>query len=591
MSVIQKVIATLFSVAIVLLLSLFRAPAVLANEVVFSEDFSTDFHRWEPLRDTGSQWQIIDGKADVALHQAQTISELVPKDEFWNSNWKNLEYSLDYTPLVGIDRNISFNVQNSENWYEIHFVDTFFNLVRLQNNTQPFDVYYPFVMENGRTYHITIKFDTGLIQVFCNHILIAQEFDSSFTTEYGKIGIKVSTGEVHPTRVQFDNIQVKLLTETSERLLVPLYKQNNPLWGNFEYDTAQRWSTNPTISRWGCAVTSAAMIFRYHGIHWLPNGEEITPLTLNQWLLSQSDGYLGEGLVNWVALTRLSKLSHMQKGTTKLEYSRADSDIFSKADTSLTQNQPVIFEVPGHFVVGTGMTFNKHDAWINDPFYSYDRLSQHSVSPKSIRFFKPSQTDLSYLLITLDTPIPVFLVDENHEYISEVETYTEYIQSSENSDTTKTLTILQLAKPSSRTYNLYLVPTQTKSYQLSILAYDVEGNVTQNHISAVNTETGTHYQIPYQKEVILPNTWQHFLSVLEQTFAYDYFFRYLSYYQLKRIAMYALEANLPQQLRYTYLVLEFLTTFEPTIDSKYFLELKTILLNIQDSLIAASSQS
>lgn len=49
---------------------------------------------------------------------------------------------------------------------------------------------------------------------------------------------------------------------TGEEINVPLIKQSDPLWGSNEYDSAIKWSpTSPTISSWGCAMTSAVMDF------------------------------------------------------------------------------------------------------------------------------------------------------------------------------------------------------------------------------------------------------------------------------------------------------------------------------------------
>ena len=56
-------------------------------------------------------------------------------------------------------------------------------------------------------------------------------------------------------------------------LSVPLLKQTSNPWQSQEYDTAHVWNpSNITIKAWGCAMTSAAMIFKYYGINKLPDG-------------------------------------------------------------------------------------------------------------------------------------------------------------------------------------------------------------------------------------------------------------------------------------------------------------------------------
>src|ERR1700722_603606 len=109
-------------------------------------------------------------------------------------------------------------------------------------------------------------------------------------------------------KTPIDNFEVN--TVVSQDLSVPLIKQTSTPWQSQEYDSAHIWNpSNPTINAWGCAMTSAAMIFRYYGINELPDGTPLDPGTLNKWLENQPDGYVETGWVNWIALSRLSKLA------------------------------------------------------------------------------------------------------------------------------------------------------------------------------------------------------------------------------------------------------------------------------------------
>jgi hypothetical protein len=67
------------------------------------------------------------------------------------------------------------------------------------------------------------------------------------------------------------------------------------------------------------------MVFKYNGVKKLPNGKELNPDTLNNWLITQKDGYIGNGMVNWLALSRLSKQAISINNITEfdaLEYNR-----------------------------------------------------------------------------------------------------------------------------------------------------------------------------------------------------------------------------------------------------------------------------
>ncbi|MBP6913145.1 MAG: C39 family peptidase [Candidatus Levybacteria bacterium] len=187
---------------------------------------------------------------------------------------------------------------------------------------------------------------------------------------------------------------------------VPLLKQTDPFWGDLVYDSANLWSPqDPSIARWGCALTSAAMTFNYHGIVTLPNDLPLTPKRLNEWLKSEVDGYVGSGLVNWLALSRLSKEAKPKNPDflyDALEYSRTGFNSVTLKD-DLKNNIPLILEVPGHFIVAQGSTNDTF--YINDPYYSKTLLSDYGNTALSMGKFTPSNTDLSYVMLITDEGI------------------------------------------------------------------------------------------------------------------------------------------------------------------------------------------
>jgi hypothetical protein len=139
----------------------------------------------------------------------------------------------------------------------------------------------------------------------------------------------------------------------------PYLSQKDPLWGSKEYDSALTWAGigKDGIGRWGCALTSVAMMLRKYEVK-TPDGANVDPDILNTWLKGQPDGYIEPGLINWIAVTRYVHQSYEAgKSPTELEFVRQASG------TSPTL--PAILGVPGHFVVA-------HDEdttnWkINDP--------------------------------------------------------------------------------------------------------------------------------------------------------------------------------------------------------------------------------
>ena len=131
------------------------------------------------------------------------------------------------------------------------------------------------------------------------------------------------------------------------------------------------------------------MALNYHGISQNPG-------SLNSWLKSQPDGYLRNGWLNWLALTRFSRLF----GPTILEYRRGGSDT-GAVDADLNDQIPVILEdVQGegsHFVVANGK--------LTDGYAILDPESEANTSWsgfRSMRRLLLTHTNLSALLLTFD---------------------------------------------------------------------------------------------------------------------------------------------------------------------------------------------
>jgi len=508
------------------------------NSVVFEDDFSQGLVKWQPVRDDGEWWQIIEGQAAITIPYPSTISELVPKDQYWDQNWKNLEYQLDFTSLDGTDKNISFGFQNTCNWYEFHFVDSFVNLARLQNCFVPFSVNRPVQIKPGETYQIKIRFLNGLISLYVNQLLIVQERDWSFDHRYGKIGLKAGTGASYPTTLRYDNIKVTLIDQSTERIGVENFKQTDPVWKNVEYDSAQKWSTKPTFGRWGCAVTSLAMIMRYYGLSVLPDDRPLTPETLNSWLKSQKDGYLGEGQLNWAAAMRLTAQLSQKLGTPKLEYQARSGSNHETARTEIKKFQPVVLQIDGHFLVGEGIALTDQDLLIQDPAYSYQKFAQHQLPLLSTRTFEPSFTDLSYFVFAYQPGLVVNITNETGQKVSgEILTESLVAFDAETEESTGVLEQLLVSKPKTGSYTISVTQPAESAYTLEFWAYDVNGEAIEL------TQTGQvgviplNYTLDFNKELgtaqlSLNPSWtgfrqQLYLAAEQKNFTYYALFWYL----------------------------------------------------------------
>lgn len=283
-------------------------------------------------------------------------------------------------------------------------------------------------------------------------------------------------------------------------LAVPLLKQTSNPWQSQTYDTANVWNPiDPTINAWGCALTSAAMVLKFHGINKMLDGvTDLDPGTLNTWLNTQEDGYIGNGLVNWLAISRFSKLARGINGVVTydaLEYNRIEGADTTQLGEDLNNNIPDILEEPGHFIVAKGITQTSFS--INDPFYN-DRptLASYSGTFLSLGRFVPSLTDLSYIMIVLDTNIQGSLEDATNNPIG-----TSFIQNpiinplNPSSSSSPAKRIIYLPKPETGLYDLTLSSTTNTPYTAKIFLYDEDGNVVLSTPSGIlsnnNTDTIT----------------------------------------------------------------------------------------------------
>lgn len=269
---------------------------------------------------------------------------------------------------------------------------------------------------------------------------------------------------------------------TPTPLLVPELKQTNPNWKSQVYDSANKWSPQAkTIESWGCALTSAAMVLNYYNIVKLPDTSFITPGTLNKWLKSQKDGYVGNGLVNWLAISRLSKIAKASGFNPNfthdaLEFDRQGANTLNQLTSDIQANHPDILQENGHFVVAKGI---QNDTFlINDPYYNYTTLADgYNNSFIALDRFLPSNTDLSYFLITGNKDLQFDLKDNTNTSIGDVFDQDQLLNENNSSQKSgDTFTELLAKEPESGNYTLKLTSSNPMKYSLNFYLYDSNGD-------------------------------------------------------------------------------------------------------------------
>ncbi len=470
--------------------SAFNTVPAFASNATFNDDFSNgNLDKWDIVNGPSSCNTSIfttNGSLVISIiNQLDCIVNLVPKDSYWNGIGNNYIFEADMKFVSGTDHNLVFRYLPNGGVYELHFQSP----GDVAINLSPNPVYITDIKKTytlGDTfYRLKIVINKKIFQVYINDELIKDVILSEELPQ-GKIALRAGTGSDPSSETWFDNIIVTNLDNVPQtNLNVPLLKQTSDPWQSQIYDFANRWARNyPTIKSWGCALTSVAMVLNYHGINKLPNGTTLDPKTLNTWLKNQKDGFVGEGWINWLAISRLSKLAKSVNNISSfdaLQYSRTNFMDKTKLTTDINNLIPDILEVPGHFVVAKGIsgtTFN-----INDPSYNRLTLNDYSNSFLSMGTYTPSNTDLSYIFIYTNPNVNLTIKDSNGNSVGESYLQQSIINDNNSSSKNKPLKLYYFPQPTNGQYTLSASGNNSSNYSLDIYFYDVHGNTRTFHFN------------------------------------------------------------------------------------------------------------
>ncbi len=477
----------------------------LASTILFRDDFESGSDiNW--TRVSGENlWQVknVNGsmRYGAVIESRNTIINTVAGE----SSWTDYILEMDMLPISGIDKNISFRWTNERG---------FCNQFHLNPNihmdyTDPGIIYE---MQNNTIYHIKVILIGERYQLYIddNKLVDIEIKNQEPPCLNGSIVLTISTGTTPPTEVWFDNIIVKKISDNIN-LNVPYLSQTDPDWKNETHNNSKKWSNDKTtIESWGCALTSATMILNYYNINKMPNGDSLTPKSVNKWLKNQPDGYIGNGWINWLAISRLSKIAKNSGNNPNfefncLEFSKNIGNNISVLKNDLEKLHPDILEVPGHFIVAKG---TQDDTFlIHDPYYkNRSTLKEHYGNEfKTLSRYLPTNSDLSYLMIITDKNIKTQVSDneENNHTITTHLQESMHEKMNKNSTNNNPLIFNYLQIPPSGEYKIKFSSSNTGYYPIKIYAYDKNGNVKIiNENTIINTNEIAKYKFSYNKDHI-----------------------------------------------------------------------------------------
>lgn len=447
--------------------------AAKAETILFEDNFNDgDASDWFVVGDSG--WNVNNGQYGIFLNPG--LSNTLPNT--WDESNTSIVYDLDIVGNQGEDRNVLIKFKDTSNFLEVHANSNGIFLDKASTSGGGgVQGSSGITLTNGVSYHLKIEIKNNQhIKVFLNNALIIETDENTPLITNWRPGLRAGTGGTPITEVWFDNVKITTLdpeptptpTPTATPLPVPDLKQYSLPWKNQVYDRAMRWSDNPSIERWGCALTSASMILKFWG-----HGDYANPDLLNNWLKTQPDGYIGDGYLNWLAVARFS-LIHSTPSAPALEFRRLENTN-ENLDNELVNGHPAVLKVPGHFFVANGKTSDSY--FINDPAHS-DRptLASYGNSFTSLNTFTPTHTDLSYLLLTINPKFTLKLFDSDGvEVLGDM-----YIEDPLSDDlgnvdsSAKPLRVYLLPKPINDRYTIE-VSGPKGQYQLTTFVYDKNG--------------------------------------------------------------------------------------------------------------------
>lgn len=530
---------------------------------------------WQIQGSPNELWTITDSEV-TGFSQLHFTQSFLVTDPAKQPALTDFYFAFRLTPLQGVDHNFVWNFQDPNNYYQVHFNGGALWLSRFRFGQEALSVARNFSMSVGHNYAIELTQLGSQIRLLINGVEVVNFADGTNNVDSsGAVGFKLSPGAVVPVETYFSEIA---LTDLSvKQLPVPLFKQTDAAWQTLTYDTANLWSANPTIGRWGCVLASVAMILQYHQLVIMPDGRPATPATINSWLINQPDGYVGQGLVNWFAIQRLAReisdsFASRGQDRPKLEFAyQGPSNWQAVAKAAIATNQPPIAQVPGHFTVISGVDTHADDFFINDPLYDYERLSQHQPV-QSLRLFRPSHTDLSAIVLVHRPSVSVAILNELGDNITQ--TWQEEITDLIDGESTGVWQFTVVSKPLDGQYTINVAGAQEEG-DVIVFTYDQLANVQTYQLlksQYINFDiftfsidftkaTGGEFQLPYIF------SWHTFLQQLSKLRDNQLISQPI-YARLNSLANLAAAADEATWQRYKYYLTNLIEFYQAEIDSE-----------------------
>jgi len=374
-------------------------------------------YNYQLLKQTVALWA--DGRGDVILERTLQNVDI---DNWASTTWYFDWYPGNYSQIRAWDDSGPLTYSTSQSGTRIYVT-----------------VYFRRLIQPGESYHFSLAItignmasvsgNNGRANWYTSPGSSVQEFIQGVTfpsnSTFQSITPTPTTQNLNYLEWRYTNTPpgwvhtIDVSYTMSNAVGVPLLLQIDPAWKNKPYANYPPNDTVNTIGRWGCFMTSAAMIINYWGQR-SQTPFQTNPDIFNTWL-KNNQGYDAGNLVVHSAIPRYAT----QNGVSLYYKGAISGRDDSILDDYLSSGNPVIIGVnlktdpqgrtyPTHYVVATGKTTvsGQPTYSINDPIYGATTLYEKwNNNYSSITLFSGTQADRRSLRISAHSPVELLVTD------------------------------------------------------------------------------------------------------------------------------------------------------------------------------------
>lgn len=191
----------------------------VSASVFFQDNFdSENASKWTTIGSSG--WNLLGGQYGIYLHPG--LSNTIPVDSMWNTNWKDIIYEVDLIEKQGVDKNILIKFKDTSNFIELHANDHGIVLEKASNSGGAgILASSTMILNNNIKYHFKFEIkNNNSIKVFINNSLLFNVIETYPIINW-KIGLRAGTGGTPVVEVYFDNVVVRSLDDLDPIVLLP----------------------------------------------------------------------------------------------------------------------------------------------------------------------------------------------------------------------------------------------------------------------------------------------------------------------------------------------------------------------------------